>query len=410
MEAFINPGTQLALLFFCLVGIFFTGILYLFCTGWKKLQQHAASFSFSLEALYLPHAARNGGKILVFSVAFFAFIGFLFPGQQVSLDRILLDKALQFNKEGKYKEALSLLLMFDKQRSVLAANEKGVAYIGLRNYVAAENALKEAIQIVPDYSPPYANLAALYRDLGKSVEASAMQMKFMGKTKIQVDPEQLYGLGSSLVTTLLPRLLFACLFGMVGFWLPTHVVRHLRNRRMERFDSMLPDGMAMITNALMAGLSFQQAIEMVARESPKPLNQEFSMVLKEHSIGKSLDEAVWTLAERLPTRDAKMFANAVVTLRQTGGNLTEMFENLSQTMRQRVMLREKVKAMTAEAVGQAYILGILPFLLAWFLSEFSPDVFRIMYTTPIGWVVIIFCVFWGGLGLFTMLKMVKVKV
>jgi tight adherence protein B len=179
---------------------------------------------------------------------------------------------------------------------------------------------------------------------------------------------------------------------------------------MERFDQLLPDGLLMISNALRAGLSFPQALEIVAKEAPKPLNQEFAMILKEHRLGLTVDDAMANLTRRITTTDTKIVVTAVMILRETGGNLAEIFDNMAQTMRERKKVKQKIKAMTAEGVSQSYMLAALPFVLGWFLNKFNTEVFSLLYTTFLGWVMIIFMILWGGSGVYMMRKIVQVKV
>lgn len=157
-------------------------------------------------------------------------------------------------------------------------------------------------------------------------------------------------------------------------------------------------------------MSLGQVLENLSQEAPKPLNQEFGLVVKEQRLGKEFNETLRGLAKRMPTDDTNILVNSIVILREVGGNLTEVFENLAYTIRERKMIKEKISTMTAEGRSQAVILVILPFVLGWLLDKMSPEVFSLMYTTPLGWMIIIFMGLWGGIGCVAMWKIVQVKV
>jgi len=179
---------------------------------------------------------------------------------------------------------------------------------------------------------------------------------------------------------------------------------------MKLFDELLPDGLIMATNGLRAGMSLGQVFDVLSREAPKPLNQEFGMIVKEQRLGKGFDEAMRGLEKRIPTDDTSILVNSIAILREVGGNLTEVFENLAFTIRERKMIKQKIATMTAEGRSQAVILTIVPFVVGWILNKLSPEVFSLMYSTPLGWLILLFMMIWGSIGCFFMWKIVQVKV
>ena len=149
---------------------------------------------------------------------------------------------------------------------------------------------------------------------------------------------------------------------------------------------------------------------MVVVEAKAPLSQEFEIVLNEHRLGSSLGDALMHLAERIPGNDTRIMVNATLILLESGGNLPERFDNLATTIQERKRIQQKIKTMTAEGETQAWILAALPLFLGLFLNYLNHDVFRLMYTTPLGWVMMLLIVLMEGVGLYLMLKLVKVKI
>jgi tight adherence protein B len=175
-------------------------------------------------------------------------------------------------------------------------------------------------------------------------------------------------------------------------------------------EEPLADGLVMIANGLRAGLSLVQSMEMVVREANPPLSQEFEMVLSEHRLGSSLGDALTHLAQRMPGTDTKIMVNATLILLESGGNLPERFDTLAQTIQERRRIQLKIKSMTAEGETQAWILTLLPMVLALMLNAMNHEVFSLMYTTVLGWMLIALIVLMESVGLFMMLKIVRVKI
>jgi tight adherence protein B len=188
------------------------------------------------------------------------------------------------------------------------------------------------------------------------------------------------------------------------------IINFFRRRRINKFDDQLADGLVMASNGLRAGFSMLQAFDVVSKEARPPLSQEFELLLKEHRLGYELDEALRHLYERMPTTDTRIFVNSILILRETGGNLTEIFDTISETIQERKRVQKKIKTMTAEGKTQAVILAILPIALGFILGMMTPEVFSLMYTTFLGWILIILMALMEGAGFFWMLKIARVKI
>ncbi len=399
-------------------GFFFLlafGSLYFLTKAFQKGEQGAWQryvewFVHSTDYLFLPLSDSAARKIIATSIIVFGTIGFFFPGQLARLDHYSIDSAIELNRQGKHQDALDILMDYFDSDSPLIHNEIGLSYLGSGGFDEAIVQFQAAVKILPEYIPPHANLAVAYSFLGLEQDAAFELRKAKSLAKFSVSEELIYGMDEGLLGNINLRIFSFLIFGMVGWFLPKMVIKRMMAKRMRQFDELLPEGLIMATNGLRAGMSLGQVLENLSQEAPKPLNQEFGLVVKEQRLGKEFNETLRGLAKRMPTDDTNILVNSIVILREVGGNLTEVFENLAYTIRERKMIKEKISTMTAEGRSQAVILVILPFVLGWLLDKMSPEVFSLMYTTPLGWMIIIFMVLWGGIGCVAMWKIVQVKV
>ena len=333
----------------------------------------------------------------------------MLPGNIVGFDEYSLNRAIKMNGNGKYMEALKILDRFRDSKSPLAHNEIGVSYLGLGEPKQAVSALSKSIELNDNYSKSQINLARAYAMLGREIDAAFQLRKAKALRKYSPDEATIYGISAN-DWKIIPRVLSFSVFAILGMMIPGAVVMIMKRNRIKQFDSLLPEGLVMATNGLRAGLSIGQVFEVLAKEAPKPLNQEFSLIVNEQRLGRNLEDSLKALAKRMPTDDTMILVNATIILRESGGNLTEVFENLADTIRERKLLKQKIGAMTAEGKTQAVILAILPFLLGWILSKLSPKEFDLLVNTPLGIMILIFMVIWGSIGGFFMWKTIQVKI
>lgn len=157
-----------------------------------------------------------------------------------------------------------------------------------------------------------------------------------------------------------------------AFFLPRLAVRHLRRRRQERFNLQLLEALPAMANALRAGFSINQAFDAVAQGATGPIQQEFSLMLHQMQVGVSFSEALAELDRRVGSEDLTLVCTAIDIARRSGGNLTEIFETIAQTIRARLRIAQHVKSLTAQGRLQGLIIGAMPFLLAGGLAIFKP--------------------------------------
>ena len=169
--------------------------------------------------------------------------------------------------------------------------------------------------------------------------------------------------------------------------LPKKIYTWMRQRRIDKIQQQLPDGLMMVAGSMRAGLGFTPALESLARDIEPPLAQEFALVLREQRMGIKLEEALEHLHERVPIQDVALFVSAVNISREVGGNLAESMASLADTLRRRLIMEGKVKSLTAQGRLQGIVMAMMPVGLIAFLSFAYPETMHDLYHTPMGWAV-----------------------
>jgi tight adherence protein B len=180
----------------------------------------------------------------------------------------------------------------------------------------------------------------------------------------------------------------AALLAAAGFFAPSAAVRLHRARRRARFDAQLKDALPQMANALRAGLTFQQSVEQVGRESPPPLRQELGLLTKEVKLGAAPDESLASMVARVGSEDLELVATSASIARQLGGNLAEMFDTIAATVRDRFRLEGRIRALTSQAKLQGAIVAALPLAVGLFLDWHRPDLMRPMFDHAYGYVLV----------------------
>jgi tight adherence protein B len=168
-------------------------------------------------------------------------------------------------------------------------------------------------------------------------------------------------------------LVFGLITGGIMLRLPHLVLMILKKRRLEKFNLQLVDTLVSMSNALKAGFSITQAFESVARDGENPIAQEFGLLLQQTRLGISFSEALENLAERVASDDLTLVVLSIETARQTGGNLTEVFEQISATIRQRMRIENRIKTLTAQGKMQGIVVGSMPIIILVALMLIDPE-------------------------------------
>lgn len=196
----------------------------------------------------------------------------------------------------------------------------------------------------------------------------------------------------------------------LGFFFPMMMVKHYRKRRIQRFNVQLVDALQAMANAFKAGLTFPQAIEHISREVAPPLGQEFSLFVKEIKLGVPLEEALVNMGKRVGSDDLELVVVSTNIARQLGGNMAEMFETISATIRERFRLEGKIDAITSQGRMQGWIVAALPIALGFVLNWMRPDLMEPMLNHWFGYALIACVVIMEVLGILIIRKIVTIDV
>lgn len=235
--------------------------------------------------------------------------------------------------------------------------------------------------------------------------------EFLSISGVLASVGALIGLAMPL-STLLGRAMLALLLMLAGIYGPRIWVSRRRQARSRKFNEQLPDMINLMAGALRTGYAFMQSMELISREGPEPSRQEFARVVQEVGIGLSPEEALTHLVERMQSEDLNLLVTAVNVQREVGGNLVEVLEVISLTIRERIKLVGEVGVLTAQQQLSGYIIAGLPVGLALLLFIISPTYMLGMFTDT-HWfgIAVVSC---SGvmvlMGLFIIRRIVDIKV
>ncbi|MDX1991741.1 MAG: type II secretion system F family protein [bacterium] len=181
-------------------------------------------------------------------------------------------------------------------------------------------------------------------------------------------------------------LIFSIIAGFVGFFAPRIYVARTISQRLIRFETQLPDTLGLWVNALRSGYSVLMAMEAIAKDAPEPTSTEFRRVVQEVQLGIDMGDAFAHLLERVESEDLDLVVTAVNIQREVGGNLSEILDVISGTIRERIKLKGEIRVLTAQGRYTGYLISFLPIVLAMFLNVMTPGYFSQMFENrACGW-------------------------
>ncbi|SBV97676.1 Type II secretion system protein (fragment) [uncultured Eubacteriales bacterium] len=196
---------------------------------------------------------------------------------------------------------------------------------------------------------------------------------------------------------------------ILGSSLPIVLVKLSKAKSQRAFDAQLVDALTIICNSLRAGFSFQTAMDNIAAELPDPISREFRRVSRECHLGMPLEESLGGLVRRSGSEDLELIVSAVVIQRQVGGNLAQVLDNISGTIRSRIKLRGDIKTMTASGTMSGYVIGAMPVIMLVMLMILNPSHVEMFFTTEIGKLLLLLSAVMEAIGFFFVRKIVNVK-
>jgi tight adherence protein B len=192
-----------------------------------------------------------------------------------------------------------------------------------------------------------------------------------------------------------------------AFGLPRWLLSFLKKRREAKFLDAFPDAVDIIVRGVKAGLPLLDCLKMITSESPEPVKSEFRTIVETQAIGMALGEACAKLYEDMPVPEANFFGIVVAIQQKAGGNLAEALGNLSRVLRDRKKMKAKIQAMSQEAKASAGIIGALPIAVMTLVYITSPAYISLLWTQPLGRVMLAASAIWMSMGVFVMKKMIN---
>lgn len=256
----------------------------------------------------------------------------------------------------------------------------------------------------------------------KSLGGREEVLAIMEKMFIETDQKKVtyamlagsFGVGALAFLAVWPHFILGALlfsaFTYIGWLAPKMVMNYLWEGRCGKITNQMVDGMTIMANGMKAGQSLTQSMERVVENIPGPLAQEFNLVLYKVRLGSSIEDALNEMGERIPRQDVQMFVTAVNILKETGGNLTETFQTIVTTVRERQKVEKKIEALTAQGTMQAVIITLVPVLLLGIFLILDPNYVMPLFTKPLGWLCLALMLTLQVIGLIVMKKIVTIKV
>lgn len=161
-------------------------------------------------------------------------------------------------------------------------------------------------------------------------------------------------------------------------------IRSKKAKRLRAFGNQLGDALTLFSNSLRAGFSFMQAVSSVAREMPDPISKEFTTLLKEMSLGLSVEKALSNLMVRVPLADLELLVLAILIQKEVGGNLAEIIDTIAATIRERITIQREIKALTAQGKLSGIVVGLLPVFLGAMMAVINLEYVIVLFTHPLG--------------------------
>ncbi|MDD5004881.1 MAG: type II secretion system F family protein [Candidatus Omnitrophica bacterium] len=243
----------------------------------------------------------------------------------------------------------------------------------------------------------------------RKIEEQKMNLKEM---MLFIDAKKLvlFNTLSPTICTLVSAVFFGRVFGSyvigallglaIGFLIPSIVFKRMIVGRKQKFHAQISDGLMILSSCLKGGLSLLQAIEALVEELPAPISQEFGIILRENKMGMSLEESFDRLNKRMPSEELNLLTTAILVARETGGDITQLFGTLINTIRAKLKLSDNVKTLSMQGKIQGVVMSLLPIVFTIMVYSFNPHYFDIMLSNPMGRGLLLYAVISEIVGVF----------
>jgi tight adherence protein B len=205
-------------------------------------------------------------------------------------------------------------------------------------------------------------------------------------------------------------ILIALALGVPSFWIPVMFVKHLESRRQAALSAQLVETLQLVSNSLRSGFAFTQAIELASRQIEPPMKDELEHFLRDNSLGAPVEDSLHAMVERSGSLDIEMLVTSILVQRTTGGNLSEVLDNVGETIRERYRLKAEMRALTASQRMTGLILSIYPVFLFGLFYLIAPSIMKVLVTTEAGLTLLTIAIILQVIGAFTIRRITDLDV
>jgi tight adherence protein B len=245
----------------------------------------------------------------------------------------------------------------------------------------------------------------------KSLENQLVQAHLALKAEEFITINIIVGiLGLIIGLIIFPIKIGGVIHGLVSLTYPLLYLNSRKKKILKKIDQQLPDTIMLLSNSLKAGYSFLQAVDAASKELPAPISLEFKQILREVNLGVSTEEALESLSKRVQSEDMQLVILAVLIQRQIGGNLSEILDNISDTIRERIKVKGEISILTAQGRISGWIISLMPFGLAAAIFAINPTYIVMLFTEPVGWAMLAASVILQIIGIFFIRKIIQIEV
>ena len=202
----------------------------------------------------------------------------------------------------------------------------------------------------------------------------------------------------------------ALIAGIIGWYIPKYVVKSKIKKRVKLLNEQLGDAISMMSNSLKAGYSFFQAVDIVADEMTGPIAEEFEVLKKEVNLGLNTEKALENMVSRVTSEDLELLVTAVMIQRQVGGNLAEVLDNITSTIRDRVKIKGEIKTLTAQGRMSGYVISLLPVILSVLIYMINPQQMSLLFTRTLGQIMVGVALVMEFIGIMLIRKVIKIEI
>jgi tight adherence protein B len=205
-------------------------------------------------------------------------------------------------------------------------------------------------------------------------------------------------------------LVMGAVLALVGYSVPNMYVNYKRGGRIKKLNNQLPDSLSLIANSLKAGFGLMQALDLASKELEHPIATEFRRTLHDINVGANTETALEAMAERSGSDDLDIVITAMLVQQTTGGNLSEILENVAHTMRERIRIRGEIKTLTTQQMATGFVIAGLPIVLVVLINIVNPGYIKPLFTETIGHFMIGFACVLEFFGVMVIRKILNIEV